>query len=797
MNELNETKGNPRITKPGVGHPIGEFAETLGKYYATKNVLFYDVPLRTVVRIGLVAIKKNNGDSIMVHGIIPVTRHDLVTLIENDFEIIENVRGRSGYEEKVSSITGEMASIVLESDAQFRNQLPKLQHIYPVQMPIIVKGKLQLMKKGYDAEYYSWTPEDAPNVREDMTLDEAKDILDNILYKEFCFVGSQDRSNSIAGLLTPDCRLIYKSESTRTPLLIYIANRERAGKDYDAGITSIVYEGSVIEDPPISVEHEVHDDELRKKALSTLMMGRMRLHSSNNKGYLDSAILEQLITNETVMDRILGGNKMASYSNTLDISLSANIGLTYPADLARRAVFVNLFFAEDDPNKRVFNNPDLHHWVSAHRGDVLSVLYALIRNWYEKGMPPSSKEFTSFHEWMCVVGGILEAAGYDAPESNDILNATAGDSQTANMRLLYKACHDKFGERYVTKKELFDEFINEKVLAEVFPWVDRDKSTWRAAIGRMLTYFNGRILDDIRMEIVMQENAGRNKYRWVSVNTTLPLGMDNSAINMNGNQEVPWSKILQKGRAAHQNLSEMGENVMKKAEGMSGTSGTSESFILNICAHARAQGSDSEMYDKADKPDMILTSINLKSETTPNPTPTPTPTSAIEPNGFGGPGVPYIITSFGPLQPTLATPLHSPLSAPTPLPTPPQTQDRALQGNSVQTTPIPTQDPEPRGTERATPHYDPTSRADTVLPPPQNPTDMDIIQYIISTLRRPGAHGGIMLGGPHDLGVLYGIMPNIPHATIDKAVRAMEMAGEVYYPKANVLQLVHFEGDEE
>jgi hypothetical protein len=51
-------------------------------------------------------------------------------------------------------------------------------------------------------------------------------------YKEFCFKDEQDKINAIAGLLTPYLRGLFKNFNTRTPLFFYMANRERAGKDY-------------------------------------------------------------------------------------------------------------------------------------------------------------------------------------------------------------------------------------------------------------------------------------------------------------------------------------------------------------------------------------------------------------------------------------------------------------------------------------------------------------------------------------------------------------------------------------
>ena len=82
-----------------------------------------------------------------------------------------------------------------------------------------------------------------------------------------------------------------------------MANRERAGKDYCANIVSIVYENQAVEDTAISKDGS-SDEEFRKKIFAVLSSGRSVFHSSNNRGFLNSAELEGLITREFHRARI-------------------------------------------------------------------------------------------------------------------------------------------------------------------------------------------------------------------------------------------------------------------------------------------------------------------------------------------------------------------------------------------------------------------------------------------------------------------------------------------------------------
>ncbi len=100
---------------------------------------------------------------------------------------------------------------------------------------------------------------------------------------------NNQKTHAIAGLFTPYLRGIYSNSeipqfNIRTPLLMYLANRERCGKDYSAGITGIVFEGVPAELTAISTSGKNDNEELRKKILSLMMQGSKRMHFANNKG---------------------------------------------------------------------------------------------------------------------------------------------------------------------------------------------------------------------------------------------------------------------------------------------------------------------------------------------------------------------------------------------------------------------------------------------------------------------------------------------------------------------------------
>lgn len=515
----------PRITLPGKGRLVSDAASEIQEQIKGKNELFFRFRENCVQKLERLPIKDVKKRDVLILGFRDLSPSEMITYIEKYILPGINVWDDSSkswtFLEK--SMNAETAKTILSSE-RFKEGLPLIDGILVVPLPRLVDGKLTFPKRGYDEDFQSWLPYDAPDINPNISLSEALLTL-NTVYGEFCFEKPQDKINAIAGLLTPFLRGLYSRSTCRTPVFFYKANRERAGKDYCAEITGIVMYGVAHSDPPISDGKETHDEEFRKKILGLFREGRMRLHSSNNKGFLNSAQLESLATSESFADRKLGTNTTLTYPNKIELSLSANTGITYTPDLANRCVFICLFLEMENPNERKFKNPDLHGWVREHRHEILSALYALVRNWHEKGMPPGSLPFSSFPEWAKICGGILEAAGLGNPcVPNDINANIGGDVETQDMKRLFEICYERYKDMWVNKKPIMDSLENQadEEFCELFRWLDWNKTgqkNARMAFGRMLNKYVGRVLSDIRLEMKDAANISRREYKFVNLST--------------------------------------------------------------------------------------------------------------------------------------------------------------------------------------------------------------------------------------------------------------------------------------
>jgi hypothetical protein len=418
-------------------------------------------------------------------------------------------------------MTNANAAVVLSSQSM-QTKLPSIKRIFTIPIPILYNGKLTFPTKGYDPRFKSWLLNDAPDmIKSEISLEEAKEVITK-LFKEFCFESEQDRINAIAGLLTPYLRGIYPTFSTRTPVFFYLGNRQRCGKDYLAGITGIVYEGQATEETPLNNSDKTETntcDELRKKFLSAFIAGRKRMHFSNNRGYINNGVFEQIITSQKFSDRALGRNEFLTFDNEMDFSLSGNIGVGFTPDLKDRCRFVNLFLGMENANLREFENPALHKWVLENRGLILSALYSIVNNWIEKKMPSKTIPFASFSDWARICGGIMQAAGYASPCTPDkeVLN-TSGDQETTNMKALFELCYEKYPNQYKTKHEIIDMFNDDN---ELFAYLDFQNPKDKQKFGIFFDRYINRIFSDIRMVVKDNEVRGSRKlYRFIKEGIT-------------------------------------------------------------------------------------------------------------------------------------------------------------------------------------------------------------------------------------------------------------------------------------
>ena len=533
-----ENKPKIEIRLPQTGQSFSDFINNIvSGIDKNDSALFYRPRLNCIVE------NTNWEDKILnqqIDGLRDVKIPRLINLLEEKFKFYTRVVKDDGFVRVYKELSKKWAELLMEN-TNFLNALPVIDRYFTCPIPYKINDKLILPKKGWDFIFDSFLVKDSPDI-EEMSVKEAKETISKP-YDEFCFKDEQDKINAISHLITPACRGLYSSPTARTPFFFYMANRERCGKDYCAGIVSIVYEGFACDNPPVSTDerNSGNSEELRKKLTSSMKRGVRLLHFSNNRGKINNAVLEQALTSEHWMDRLLGGNTEILLNNEVDFSASANMGVSCTPDLSKRSLRVNLFYAEEDINKREFKTPNLHEIIIINRGKILSAIYTLIKTWVEAG-EPSDCVNSSFHEWARVVGGIMTYHELGDPtvesETEDDLTF---DTETTEMRdlFIYMATlhpKDESGQveiknSHLTIGEIIDEVKNGQNVGETFfSDLELEKPGDRVRLAIKIRKFLGRELSSIKFK-VFSKNKRKNRETYIFEKSGL-VGMVGGSVPM-------------------------------------------------------------------------------------------------------------------------------------------------------------------------------------------------------------------------------------------------------------------------
>jgi hypothetical protein len=455
----------------------------------------------------------------------------------------EEQGGPGFYKESMSE---SLSRSVLAGD-EFINTFPVIGRILDVPIPVRNGKEIIYPRRGYnrDLELYcdSKISEVNPLRLADGSLDleRARRVIEQV-HEGFAFADEQSKTHAVARLFTPYCRGLM-GFSAKTPLWFYEANRPGVGKDYLAGITQTVYLGTTFEDAALSKNQE----ETAKRISSALRSGRRQMHFANCQHHLDDQYLTQTITNQTFNYRSLGsntGNSDLKLPNELDISISANMGLTYREDLERRFRKIRLECFEENINSRKFPNPQLQKWVANNRGLVLSAIATFVQHWIDQGEPAEASTFASFYEWSRVVGGILVCGGFGDPcqETADRDEVEAGgDLKTKAMGSLASLAYDKYPNEWIGKGEVYELIGSDyEQGAEDLHWfgdptemgimgkLTEKAIASRTRISMALKSFHRRLLRGVRVEVQKQSKMHGD----VKIRFTKPGDAEQTSLNV-------------------------------------------------------------------------------------------------------------------------------------------------------------------------------------------------------------------------------------------------------------------------
>jgi len=273
-------------------------------------------------------------------------------------------------------------------------------------------------------------------IYDEMTLEQSRDILDELL-GEFPFVDGRSKAVQVAAMLSL-FGLNLLSRQAQVPMFVYTANTSRAGKTLLLKTVVVPVMGTAAVQT-LSGEEE----ELRKVLDSVVREGSPYLALDNLKRRVNSPALEAFTTSATWSGRVLGQTGMFEMAKQTVVLVTANHAQV-STDIAGRALFVDLWVAEADPQAREIRRVMDDAYLSRPdvRQRILSAMWGLIRHWDAQGQPAGTRRLAGFEEWGRVIGGIVLASGYGDPlAAPELVNA--GDPDAQDMQTLVKLLADK------------------------------------------------------------------------------------------------------------------------------------------------------------------------------------------------------------------------------------------------------------------------------------------------------------------------------------------------------------------
>ena len=161
--------------------------------------------------------------------------------------------------------------------------------------------------------------------------------------------------------------------------------------------------------------------------------------------------------------------------------------------------------AEDRKFKQALEVPQLLE----RRGDILSALWSLIKDWNEYMEPGPSHTNASFHEWGRIIGGIVEYAGFKCPLERHVSEAAA-DKDGEDMRALVA----KIADGAIFKSVKFGDVVETAAGEGLFEWVlggdpEAMGPKQKNQLSKLLGRYDRRMVGDYRFTLSGKGHARR------------------------------------------------------------------------------------------------------------------------------------------------------------------------------------------------------------------------------------------------------------------------------------------------
>lgn len=449
------------IELPRVGRPDSAFAREAGMVCKGAGVFRRDtVPVLVNRESGSIDVLRPETFQTFIES-AAVTYKAKWTKVEGEMEEVR----------QPTTMPLAVAKTTLASH-HFIYQQRSLERVNLVRQPVMrADGRVELLPMGYDSETGILTRESEVVVRDGMTLEEAHALLVD-LHQEFDFAGwnrERNRSRDLASHI--GAMLSFYGASLLPPLAsrlgaLYNANSHRSGKTllFKLCVAPVLGRVRVRSLPK-------NDEEFRKMLDSAALNASPYIILDDVGGNLRNNDLNAFMTSAYWSGRVMHTQKEFEVVNRSMVFITGH-SLSVESDLAGRLLQVKLHLEEADVRERKISRVIDDEYLArpSVRGDILTALWTIIREWDKAGRPRGKTRMGGFEKWCEIFGGMVDFAGFGDPCERPPDDGDA-DSEFEDMMALVKAAADSIDDDRRSKELTFAQLLEMAVEENCFTWI--------------------------------------------------------------------------------------------------------------------------------------------------------------------------------------------------------------------------------------------------------------------------------------------------------------------------------------
>lgn len=380
----------------------------------------------------------------------PMTPERFCSWIEKHIETVKTYKGSGGemYDSPVSM--GTTLAVKLLAVDELLREIPVIEGVVATRVPVRrADGRVELCKPGWDEEAKLYCYNDIP-FETDWSLARAQALLEDWC-AEFLFAELQpgklweNRSFLVHAsvMIGVFARKLLKPGTVR-PLVLYLANEQGSGKSLLVAMALGACFGYCSStDLPLSSKG-LNPEKFTALLETVAQSMKEFLWLDDVPPAVFSNSLNRFTTAASHTGRKYGGNdELFEAVNVTQTFLTGN-NVETSRDLMQRGMICELFLSVDSQTRAIKRKvTELWFYEPEQRAQMLSAMWAFVRNWIECGMHDGMHTHSRASKWAELVGGILEAVGVVANPFSIPDLPMGGDRETEEWKALLVALADE------------------------------------------------------------------------------------------------------------------------------------------------------------------------------------------------------------------------------------------------------------------------------------------------------------------------------------------------------------------